>query len=67
MTELTHEQVLKEIRLYIAANHNLKMGDFANKVGYSGATISAVLRGVTPPPEKVLQVVGIRVCYVKDE
>lgn len=66
---MTEDEVLTEIRIYIAKNFNGKDKLFAKHVGVTPSAVSIVLRKVRPPTEKILNAIGYKkiekVEYVK--
>ena len=66
---MTQDEVLTEIRIYIAKNFNGKDKLFAKHIGVTPSAVSIVLRGVRPPTEKMLNEISYKkiekVEYVK--
>ncbi len=66
---MTQDEVLTEIRIYIAKNFNGKDKLFAEHIGVSKSAVSIVLRKIRPPTEKILNAIGYKkiekVEYVK--
>lgn len=66
---MTEDEILTEIRIYIAMNFNGKDKLFAKHIGVTPSAVSIVLRKVRPPTEKILNAIGYKkiekVEYVK--
>jgi transcriptional regulator with XRE-family HTH domain len=56
--ELRSDEIITELRVYIARNFNGKQKAFAKSMGVSSAFVSSVMNGKKPPSDQMLKQIG---------